>query len=222
MTNQLTKLEFSRMVAAAAEQIRGQHARLSALDSAAGDGDHGASMLRVVGCLEEAFEPEAAGDLKNCFHEVGWRVLGTDGGASSSLLGTFFLGTADGVPEGTMCLDCAGLAAAFEAGLHAVSRQTKAKPGDKTMMDSLSPAVEALTAAAQAGKQIGAALQDAAAAAKAGAEATKNLTARYGRARLLGDKTRGFQDPGATSIALIFEGFHQGLTTKGEVRDARR
>jgi phosphoenolpyruvate---glycerone phosphotransferase subunit DhaL len=222
MTKQVTRREFSGMVAGAAQQIREHHSRLSELDSAAGDGDHGASMLRVAGCLERTFEPDASGDLKSRFHGAGWSVLDTDGGASSSLLGTFFLGMADGVPEGTTGLDCLGLASAFEAGLRAVGRQTKARPGDKTMMDSLLPAVEAFTAAAQAGKDLETAFQDAAIAAQAGAEATRNLTAHYGRARLLGEKTRGFQDPGATSIALIFAGFHQGLKAKGEVGDARR
>jgi dihydroxyacetone kinase-like protein len=110
---------------------------------------------------------------------------------------------------------------AFESGLSAVRKQTKAQPGDKTMMDALIPGVETLLMAARAGKGIAKAFEEAAHAANAGAEATKNVTARYGRARFLGEKTRGHQDPGATSIALLFEGLYHGLLEpKGEAGNA--
>jgi dihydroxyacetone kinase-like protein len=148
-------------------------------------------------------------------------LLGADGGASSSLLGTFFLGMAEGTAANVASLDCRDLSAAFESGLNAVRQQTKAQPGDKTMMDALVPAVVTFTVAAQTGKGMEAALEEAANAAKAGAETTKNFTARYGRARLLGEKTRGHLDPGASSIALLFEGFHHGLREpKGDVGNA--
>ena len=93
----------------------------------------------------------------------------------------------------------------LEAGLRAVSRQTKARPGDKTMMDALTPAVAAAGAAAGAGKTIPNAMEDAASAARLGAESTRDLVARYGRARSLGERTRGHPDAGATSIALILQ-----------------
>jgi dihydroxyacetone kinase-like protein len=211
--------DLARMMAGAAAKIRERHAWLSELDSVAGDGDHGATMLRVVKCLEKAFSTEAAVDLKTSFYQAGWSVMSADGGASTSLIGAFFVGTSDSPAPGAFCLDGMGLAAAFQAGLVAVQKQTKARPGDKTMMDALLPAVAALTAAVDAGAAIDLALQHAAHAAKSGAESTSNLTARYGRARLLGEKTRGFQDPGATSIALMFEGFAEALTVpKGEVQ----
>jgi dihydroxyacetone kinase-like protein len=222
MTNRIAKLEFARMIAGAAARIREQHAELSLLDSAGGDGDHGTTMLRTVDQLEKAVAAAEPADLRTVFHDAGWRVLGVDGGASSSLLGTFFLGMADTPAEGAS-LDCQELCASFEAGLKAVSKQTKALPGDKTMMDALMPAVVALRAAADAGKTIPEALEQASLAARGGAEATRNLTARYGRAKLLGEKTRGYQDPGATSIALMFEGFCSGLVdSKGEAGNGRR
>jgi dihydroxyacetone kinase-like protein len=221
MTDRLSRPELSRMIAGAAARIREQHSWLSELDSAAGDGDHGTSMLRSVDRLEKAFAAGPAACFKTCFREAGWSVLGADGGASSSLLGTFFLGTADGIAANVSSLDCRELSVAFESGLSAVRKQTKAHLGDKTMMDALIPAVETLLLAAQSGKEIAKGLEDAAQAAKGGAEATKNLTARYGRARFLGEKTRGHQDPGATSIALLFEGFCHGLVEpKGESGNA--
>jgi len=212
MTDTITRDDLFQMIASAADQIREQHALLSELDSASGDGDHGSAMMRSVDRMEKAFAPLGPADIKTCFHQAGWEVLGADGGASSALLGSLFLGMADGSPEGATEFDGPGLAAAFEAGLQAICKQTKARPGDKTLMDALVPAVEALRAAIQAGKDHGQAMQAAATAAKSGAEATANLTARFGRARYLGEKTLGHRDPGAVSIALLFEGFSHGLT----------
>jgi phosphoenolpyruvate---glycerone phosphotransferase subunit DhaL len=218
MTKQITSSDLFYMMAGAAANIRERHAWLSELDSIAGDGDHGASMLRAVQCLEHVFSPDSAMDLKIGFSQAGWNVMGTDGGASTSLLGAFFLGMSDGPAAGSFSIDGPGLASAFQAGLAALQKQTKAQPGDKTMMDALVPAVASIRIAADAGFEIEVVLQQAAQAAQTGAETTRNLIARYGRARLLGERTRGFQDPGATSIALIFEGFVQGLMApKGEV-----
>ena len=117
-------------------------------------------------------------------------------------------------------MNCNQLAQSLQSGLRAVSRQTKARPGDKTMMDALIPAVEAVCAAAGAGKTIPEALDDAALAAKLGAESTQHLVARYGRARSLGERTRGYPDAGATTIALIFRGFREGLE-EGRGSDGR-
>ncbi len=209
----VTKDDFARMIAGAAAAIRAQNAMLSELDCAAGDGDHGATMLRAVERLEKAFERGAPDDLQTCLKEAGWSVLGVDGGASSTLLGVFFGGMADAAATDLTDL--------FEAGLAALRKQTKAQPGDKTMMDALVPAIQAMRAAVDAGKGVREALHDAAAAAQAGAEATRHLTARYGRAKFLGEKTRGHLDPGAASVSLMFEGFYQGMShSKGESGNA--
>lgn len=216
MTETIRQPELARMFAAAAACVRSEHARLSELDSIAGDGDHGATMLRVVDRLESAVAPGSSGDLKVLLKDAGWSILGVDGGASSCLLGTFFAGMADTESDAS-ALDCRGFTAACEAGLQAASRQSKAQPGDKTMMDALVPAVAALRAAADSGTLLIDALRSAADAARAGAESTRNLIARHGRAKHLGEKTRGHQDPGATSVALLFEGFYRGLAeTKGD------
>jgi dihydroxyacetone kinase-like protein len=205
------KAEFARMFAEAAKCIREQHAFLSELDSVAGDGDHGTTMLRVAEKMESAMNPKNLQSLSVFFKTMGWDVLGVDGGASSAILGTFFDGMGD-VEQGDE-IDCNQLADIFEAGLRAVSKQTKAKPGDKTMMDALVPAVKAIRAAASSSKTIGAALKQAAIAARAGAESTKTLIAKYGRARYLGEKTRGFPDAGAFSIAILFGGFESALAS---------
>jgi dihydroxyacetone kinase-like protein len=141
---------------------------------------------------------------------VGWNVLSVDGGSTSPLLGSFFLGMAEGA-AGRDRLDCAGVAAAFESGLAKLRQQTPAKVGDKTMLDALVPAVEALRRAADRGADVPEAMTLAADAASAGAEGTRALQARFGRARNLGARTIGAPDPGATSVSLLFAGFRDGI-----------
>ena len=209
------------MMAAAASRIRERHAWLSGLDSVAGDGDHGSAMLRTMDRLQKSFANESHADLRLSFCQAGWLVMGADGGASTSLIGAFFLGMGEATAEGVSSWNCAEMTAALQAGLDLVQIQTKARPGDKTMMDALTPAVEAFAEGARAGQNIALALVAAARAAKAGAEATRNMSARYGRARLLGEKTLGSEDPGAASIALIFEGFCEGINkSEGEAGNA--
>ena len=199
------------MFARAAACLRSEHERLTELDSVGGDGDHGTTMLRAAEQMELGMEPSNTESLTGMLKAAGWRVLGVDGGASSSLLGTFFAGLGD-VELASDAMNCDDLARSLEAGLRAVSRQTKARPGDKTMMDALTPAVAAATAAAAAGKTIPEALEEAALAARTGAESTRDLVARFGRARSLGERTRGYPDAGATSISLIFKGFKEGVS----------
>jgi dihydroxyacetone kinase-like protein len=199
------KAEFARMFAEAARRIREHHSYLSELDSVAGDGDHGSTMLCVAEKIEAGVKLDDAESLSTFFKRIGWDVLGVDGGASSAILGTFFAGMGDADLGDE--IDCDGLTTIFEAGLTAVSKRTNAAPGDKTMMDALVPAVYAIRAAAAADKTIASALEQAAIAARSGAESTKGSIARYGRAKFLGEKTLGHPDAGAVSIALLFEGF---------------
>jgi dihydroxyacetone kinase-like protein len=197
--------DLRRMFAEAAQQIRREHAMLSHLDCIGGDGDHGATMLRAMEMLEAEMNVEDDRPLNARLKDAGWSVLGVGGGASSALLGTFIAGMGDA--DLGRESNCKHLAASFAAGLCAVEKQTRARPGDKTMMDALVPAVEAIEASANSGEPIARAMELAAAAARTGAESTADMIARYGRAKFLGEKTRGSADPGATSIALLFQGF---------------
>jgi len=214
MKERITKVELVRMFAEAAKMIRDQSSHLSQLDSQCGDGDHGTTMTRAMEILEGAIGPSNELGMSEMFKQAGWSVMGVDGGASSALLGSFISGMGDTQLDGD--LDCATLASSLEAGLRALSNWTKARPGDKTMMDALIPAVEAFRSAAEEGKSPSIAMDTAAAAAEAGAESTKNLIARYGRAKYLGEKTLGCPDAGATSTALLFRGFSVALATEKE------
>ena len=202
--------DIGRMIRSAADKIRANREELSKLDSAIGDGDHGTTIARAMGIAEKVIEDSDKKELKGLLKDVGWGVMGVDGGATGPLLGSFLMGLSNGIDEQD-AIDCPILAAMFEAGLAGVRRQSKAQIGDKTLMDALLPAVDAIRQAADEGKSVKEALQQAAEAAENGAVSTKEFKARFGRAKNLGERTIGFQDPGATSMALIFQGFLEGL-----------
>jgi len=203
--------ELVDMLRGAARAIEEGRDRLSQLDSFGGDGDHGTTMARAMRTMEGAIQTAVgeASDIQRLLHDVGWAILGVDGGAAGPLFGAFFTGMAESA-AGRTTLDAPELAAAFEAGLAGIRKYTKAQVGDKTMLDALVPAVEALRRAVDEGSDIESALRQAAEAARQGAEATCGQQARYGRAKNLGEKSIGTPDPGAASVALMFQGFLQG------------
>ena len=210
MTDTIGIDDMGRMIRSAADKIRANRDRLSKLDSAIGDGDHGTTIARAMGIAEKVLAESEKKELKGLLKDVGWGVMGVDGGATGPLLGSFLMGLSNGVGEQNV-IDCPTLTAMFEAGLAGVRRQSRAQIGDKTLLDALLPAVDAVRQAADEGKSIKEALRKAAAAAENGAVSTKKFQARFGRAKNLGERTIGFQDPGATSMALIFQGFLEGL-----------
>ena len=184
-------------------------AYLTELDSAIGDADHGANLIRGMDAVMAAVEPPPgnAGDL---LKKVGMTLVTSVGGASGPLYGTFFLRigtTAGAVAE----LDGPALSEALRAGLAGVIQRGNAEPGDKTMVDALTPALDAFDAAVGAGDDLAAAARAAADAAAKGRDETEPLVARKGRASYLGERSAGHLDPGATSTALLFESLAQAL-----------
>ena len=185
-------------------EIAEQRSWLTELDSAIGDADHGANMARgmdaVVAKLEDA-HPETVDEL---FKAVGMTLVGSVGGASGPLYGTFFLRM--GMTAGAVSsLDGAALAAALRAGLDGIVARGKAEAGDKTMFDALAPGLDALDAALASGSSLADATRAAADAALAGRDATEPLVARKGRASYLGERSAGHLDPGAASSAILLE-----------------
>jgi phosphoenolpyruvate---glycerone phosphotransferase subunit DhaL len=193
---------LGRWLRAFADAITENADELTALDSAIGDADHGANMRRgmtaVVGKLDAAPDAPPATLLKT----AGMTLVSTVGGASGPLYGTLFLRMATSVGDRTE-LDAGAFAAALRAGLDGVLARGKAQLGDKTMVDALSPALDALDAALADGAKLGDALRAAATAADKGADDTVPLVARKGRASYLGERSAGHRDPGATSTALL-------------------
>lgn len=198
--------DIVRMVLSAAARIRQEEANLSKLDSAIGDGDHGSAMARSMDAAAKAIAECDARDAKALLSAIGWAVMGVAGGSTGPLLGSFFTGLGEGA-AGRDELDCPAAAAMLESALAGVRRQTQAQIGDKTVIDALAPAVEAVRAAAADDRDIAAALRRAAQAAEKGAESTRDMKARYGRARNLGERAVGHPDPGAVSMACLLAGF---------------
>jgi len=187
-----------------ADEIAANREQLIRLDSAIGDGDHGANMDRGMKKAVERLDGLGDGDIGATLKAVGMALVSSVGGAAGPLYGTFFLqmGTKS---AGASELDLPGFADAFDAGVQGVRARGKAEPGDKTMVDALVPATDALRQAAADGAGLPDALQRAASAAHEGMEATIPLVARKGRASYLGERSAGHQDPGATSSHLLLK-----------------
>jgi phosphoenolpyruvate---glycerone phosphotransferase subunit DhaL len=202
--------ELGRWLRAFADEVTDHADELTRLDSEIGDADHGSNMRRgmtaVVGKLDAAPDAAPAALLKS----AGMTLVSTVGGASGPLYGTFFLrmGTSAGDRAE---FDGAAFAAALRAGLEGVVTRGKAQIGDKTMVDALTPAVDALDAALADGASLKDALRAAATAAREGADATVPLVARKGRASYLGERSAGHRDPGATSTTLLLEAAAESL-----------
>lgn len=180
---------------------------LTELDSAIGDGDHGANMQRGLDAVAEQLD-NAPATIDELLKQVGMTLVTSVGGASGPLFGTFFLRA--GVTAGAETeIDATTLAAALRAGLDGVSARGKASANDKTMLDAMIPAVEAFERAAS--DQAATPAQAAAAAAAAGRDATAPMLARKGRASYLGERSIGHIDPGAASTALLFESLAEAL-----------
>jgi phosphoenolpyruvate---glycerone phosphotransferase subunit DhaL len=179
----------------------GEHrAELVRLDTAIGDGDHGTNMDRGMKKAVEKVDALDGDDIGAMLKAVGMALVSTVGGAAGPLYGTLFMqmGSAAG---GRSELDVAGWTAALEAGIKGVQARGKAEREDKTMVDALLPALEALQNAD--GADEAAALTASADAAEQGMKATIPLVARKGRASYLGERSAGHQDPGATSTHLL-------------------
>jgi dihydroxyacetone kinase-like protein len=206
--------DLARMFRRAIDAVRRCRDELSRLDSAGGDGDHGTTMTRAMAGVEKVLAEPGPRTPGKILGAIGWSILGVDGGATGPLFGTLFMGMGEAAGD-RESLDPAALAGALEAGLAAVGKRTKAKPGDKTLIDALVPAVEAAREAADDGAGVADLLRRAAEAAERGAEATKGMAARFGRAKTLGPKSIGTKDPGATSVSLIVRGFFEGYGANG-------
>jgi phosphoenolpyruvate---glycerone phosphotransferase subunit DhaL len=176
---------------------------LTDLDSAIGDGDHGENMMRGFKAIQKKLEAgNESPDISSFFKFVGMTLLSSVGGASGPLYGGFFLALSR-ASAGKEKLTKAELGEVLGEGLADIQKRGKAQLGDKTMVDALTPALEAYRASADG--DIGAAVRAAMEQAHKSAEATIPLQARKGRASYLGERSIGHQDPGATSSWLLLQ-----------------
>ena len=198
----LTLENFKQMVAAAGSDIRADEKRFSELDAAAGgDGDHGTAIVTAFNAMQKADGADFKGYLKALSDALQNEACGS----TSTLYGAWIQGMSDAAPEGAAELDAAAAVAIFKGGLEEICFTTRARVGDKTLMDALIPATDALAAAE--GDGLAAMFKAAAEAASKGSEASGAMRAKFGRAKNLGDRSIGPVDAGSASMACIFNAF---------------
>jgi phosphoenolpyruvate---glycerone phosphotransferase subunit DhaL len=184
---------------------------LTELDSAIGDADHGINMTRGMTAVVNKINGDQPTHANDLFKTVAMTLVTSVGGASGPLYGTFFLRFASAAGP-AIELDAEALHMSLRAGLTGVVERGKAQPGDKTMVDALSPALDAMEAVIKNGGDLQAAVKAAHDAATAGRDATVAMVARKGRASYLGERSAGHMDPGAASMSLLFEALAAELT----------
>jgi dihydroxyacetone kinase-like protein len=202
--NRDTVVDWMRRFAGEMSEHREELVRL---DTAIGDGDHGTNMDRGMKKVIEKLDQDELADPGAVLKATAMTLVSTVGGAAGPLYGTLFLqmGTA---LAGQEEVDLPAYAAAWRKGLEGVQMRGKAEPGDKTMVDALIPAVEALESA----QDLDSGLRDAAEAAERGMQATTPLVARKGRASYLGERSKDHQDPGATSTYYLYRSAAEALS----------
>lgn len=199
--DKLTIADFKAMMNKALENIKAREEEFSKLDAVIGDGDHGTAIVTALSCIVRSAQQGT--EFKSMLMDMGMNVMLEVSGSTSTLLGALFLGMSD-YAEGTE-LDAEGVKKMFAGGLANVKQQTSAQVGDKTMMDALIPAVEAIQNCPS--NDIKEVLQAGAKAALAGAESTIQLKANFGRARNYGERSVGYMDSGAASWSCMFASF---------------
>lgn len=197
----ITKEELRARFINACQEVIGAEAELTEIDSRFGDADHGVTMTKIAAGIQEGLE-EAEGGIQAMLDEAACNVMMINGGSAVPLWNTWLDAMQENAPEGD-AMDEAALKEMFKNALEELAALSKAKVGDKTMMDSLIPATEAFVAC---DGDVAAMFKSAAEAAIAGCEASKNFVSKFGRARSYGEQTIGTPDAGACSMKYFWMG----------------
>ena len=192
--------ELKRRLLNGCKEVKAAEDELTLIDSHFGDADHGLTMKKIADAIEEAIN-KSPDEVKALFDAVAERVGLLNGGSAVPLWNSWLQGIADVAPEKDEA-SLEELKTMFAGGMEEFDFMSGAKVGDKTIMDALKPASDAIEAAEDE-KSL---FAEAAEAAMKGTQDTKNYTARYGRAKSYGEKTLGTADAGALSMALFFKG----------------
>ncbi len=198
----MTKQEFASRLQNACAAVTAAEQELTEIDSRFGDADHGLTMSKIAKAISAA-AGEAEGGIQAMLDDAAMAVMVLNGGSAVPLWNTWLDGLQEEAPEGNE-IDTAGIQAIFAKALKALSDMSGAKVGDKTMMDALIPASQAI--AAYSGSDEAGLFDAAAQAALQGAEASKQFVSKFGRAKSYGEQTIGTPDAGAASMAYFFQG----------------
>lgn len=209
----MTAVDPRPWIARLAATFERERERLGRMDAVVGDGDHGASMARGFAKAEEAVATteDAAGRLLTT---AGRAFMKAVGGASGPLFATLFLEFGKSSSQ-RGSLDLVAIRDGTRTAVDRIQRLGHSKVGDKTMLDALAPAADALDAAAEQNRPLAQAVAHAARAAADGANATMSMPARQGRARFIEGQGVGSVDPGATSMALVFQTLADTVQERG-------
>jgi dihydroxyacetone kinase-like protein len=200
----VTKQQVVTWLERSAALFNEKKAYLTELDAAIGDSDHGINMARGFNRVLEKLPSVADTDIGNILKTSGTPLISSVGGASGPLYGTFFMRAGMAVQH-RQELEDEDIVSLLNAGMEGVVQRGRTELEDKTMLDALSPALDALKSALAEGKSTGEALQACAAAAEQGVQATVPLIAKKGRASYLGERSKGHPDPGATSAYFLLQ-----------------
>lgn len=201
----MTKQEFSARLQNACACVISAEQELTEIDSKFGDADHGLTMSKIARAISEAVE-QSEGGIQSMLDDAATAVMSLNGGSAVPLWNTWLDGMQEEAPDGEE-IDVAGIQAIFAKALEELDDMSGAKVGDKTMMDALIPASQAI--AAYAGSDEDGLFAAAAAAAAQGAENSKNFVSKFGRAKSYGTQTIGTPDAGAMSMSYFFQGLAQ-------------
>lgn len=201
----MTIEQFKKMLETALVHIKDREDEFSRLDAVTGDGDHGQAIVAAMTVIVASSRKGT--EFKSMLNDMGFDVMLQVSGSTSTLLGALFLGMSDAA-TGTE-LSATGVKVMFAAGLANVCKQTNARKGDKTMMDALVPAVEAMESCESS--DVAEVLRVGADAAVNGAEATVGMQANFGRARNYGERSVGYMDSGAASWSCMFASFAEAF-----------
>lgn len=201
----MTKTELAMRLKHACASVLSAEAELTEIDSRFGDADHGLTMAKIAGAIDHAVD-QSEGGIRSMLDNAAMAVMTLNGGSAVPLWNTWLDGMQEGAPEGNE-IDVAGLQALFAKALEELDDMSGAKVGDKTMMDALIPASQAI--AAYQGDDEGALFTAAARAAAQGAENSKQFVSKFGRAKSYGAQTIGTPDAGAVSMSYFFQGLAQ-------------
>ena len=201
----MTKAEFAARLHHACAAVTAAEAELTEIDSKFGDADHGLTMAKIAGAIAAAVDASDGG-IQSMLDSAAMAVMSLNGGSAVPLWNTWLDGMQEDAPEGEE-IDIDGIKAIFAKAFEEIDDMSGAKVGDKTMMDALIPASEAI--ASYEGGSEDALFAAAAATAAQGAENSKNYVSKFGRAKSYGTKAIGTLDAGATSMACFFRGLAQ-------------
>ena len=201
----MTKTDLAARLRNACAAVIAAEQELTEIDSKFGDADHGLTMSKIARAITEAVD-QSEGGIQAMLDDAAMAVMSLNGGSAVPLWNTWLDGMQEEAPEGEE-IDVPGLQALFAKALEELNDMSGAQVGDKTMMDALIPASEAI--AAYAGSDEDGLFAAAAKAAAEGAENSKNFVSKFGRAKSYGTQTIGTPDAGAMSMSYFFQGLAQ-------------